>query len=104
MRANRALGSIVAVHGLNGDGRRTWTAKNSGVCWLEDVDFLPRYIKNARVLSWNYNASFSSVTGEKPSKNHIHHHAQTLVAHLSADRRVRDASFTCSSARVQNLM
>lgn len=79
----------MAVHGLGGGVRRTWTARQNKVCWLEDADFLPKYIKNARVLAWGYNASYSSLTGENPSQYRIHDHAHTLVANLAADRRVR---------------
>ncbi|KAH6613326.1 hypothetical protein F5144DRAFT_400836 [Chaetomium tenue] len=77
---------IVAVHGLNGSALGTWTTLDSGICWLNDPRFLPKYVKNARVLVWGYNASFSSLTGHVPSKDRIHHHAHTLVAHLAADR------------------
>ncbi|GAB1317903.1 DUF676 domain-containing protein [Madurella fahalii] len=78
---------IVAVHGLNGGARSTWTAK-AGVCWLDHPQFLPKYIKNARVLVWGYNADFTSLDGGRPSKDRIHHHAHTLVANLAADRRL----------------
>lgn len=84
------MDSIVAVHGLNGDAMQTWTAKKSKVCWLSHSDFLPKYAKNARVLVWGYNSSFGSLTGVEPSANRIHHHAQTLIAQLYADRRVRN--------------
>lgn len=80
--------SIVAVHGLNGSALGTWTTLESGICWLNDPQFLPKYVKNARVLVWGYNASFSSLTGHVPSKDRIHHHAHTLVANLAADRLV----------------
>jgi hypothetical protein len=43
----------------------------------------------ARVLTWGYNASFSSLSGQKPSKDRIHHHAQTLIQELYSDRMVR---------------
>ncbi|KAF2177491.1 hypothetical protein K469DRAFT_732439 [Zopfia rhizophila CBS 207.26] len=83
---------IVAVHGLNGDALKTWTAKN-GVCWLHHPDFLPKYIRNARVLAWGYNGSISALTGDKPSKDRIHHHAQTLL-----ERRVDEPIiFICHS-------
>jgi len=93
---------IVAVHGLNGDARKTWTAKKSGICWLNHPDFLPRFVKNARVLVWGYNASFSTLVGSEPSKDRVHHHAQTLVANLSANRRLcqmtnRPIIFLCHS-------
>ena len=46
---------IVLVHGLNGDPRNTWTAKN-GVFW--PTDLLPLTLKSvkARVLVYGYNA------------------------------------------------
>ena len=80
--------SIVAVHGLNGDAVKTCTARNGKTCWLNHPDFLPKYIKNARVLVWGYNANVSSITGPT-SSNRILQHAQTLVQELEADREVR---------------
>jgi len=84
--------SIVAVHGMNGGALKTWTTTETGICWLNDPRFLPRYVKNARVLVWGYNASFSSLTGDHPSPDRIHHHAHTLVANLAADRRASAVS------------
>ncbi|GAP91029.2 putative cytochrome P450 [Rosellinia necatrix] len=93
---------IVAVHGLNGDALRTWTSRKNGVCWLYHPDFLPRYVRNARVLVWGYNSSFGTLTGVEPSENRIHHHAQTLVAQLYADRKLENMTekpiiFLCHS-------
>ncbi|PHH91900.1 hypothetical protein CDD83_9843 [Cordyceps sp. RAO-2017] len=95
-------GSIVAVHGLNGDARGTWTAGRSGICLLSHPDFLPKYVKKARILSWGYYASFSSLLGQDPSKERIHHHAHTLVSQSSADRRLDEGTgrpivFLCHS-------
>lgn len=79
--------SIVAVHGITGDAVSTWTSEPGNTCWLSDPEYLPKYLKNARVLSWGYDAQISSVlrmgSGEK-----ILQHAQTLVAQLQADREV----------------
>ncbi|KAI0860439.1 Alpha/Beta hydrolase protein [Xylaria cubensis] len=93
---------IVAVHGLNGNALGTWTSRKNGICWLHDQRFLPKYIKNARVLVWGYNSSFASLTGAEPSGNRIHHHAQTLVAQLYADRKLENMTekpiiFLCHS-------
>lgn len=46
---------IVLVHGLNGDPRQTWTAKN-GVFW--PTELLPVTLKStkARILVYGYNA------------------------------------------------
>ncbi|KAH8911297.1 hypothetical protein BR93DRAFT_965102 [Coniochaeta sp. PMI_546] len=78
---------IVAVHGLNGGALSTWTTE-SGSCWLNDPQFLPKHVKNARILVWGFNADFTSLTGGRPTKDRIHHHAHTLVANLAADRRL----------------
>lgn len=78
---------IVAVHGLGEGALRTWTTA-SDICWLNNPEFLPKYLNSARVLVWGYNADLTSRNGGRPSKDRIHHLAQTLVANLGADRRV----------------
>jgi hypothetical protein len=80
--------SIVAVHGLNGDARGTWTSKSTETSWLSDPDFLPKYLPRARILSWGYNANISTWKGRSTSQDRILHHAHTLVAQLNADREV----------------
>lgn len=80
--------SIVAIHGLDGGALRTWTTPDTSVCWLSDPRFLPKYVKNARVLVWGYDASLALLTGDTTFGERIHHHAQTFVANLAADRRV----------------
>lgn len=47
---------IIAIHGLNGHYRDTWTAA-TGSNWLETEDFLPAQIPNARILSYGYNST-----------------------------------------------
>ncbi|KAH8802449.1 hypothetical protein F5884DRAFT_886944 [Xylogone sp. PMI_703] len=93
---------IVAVHGLHGDALKTWTSKSQKLCWLNHPDFLPRYIKNARVLSWGYNSNIASLMGRTTSSDRILQHAQTLIAQLEADRDLEDANdrpiiFLCHS-------
>jgi len=44
---------VVAVHGLGGGRRSTWTHKN-GKIWLQD--FLPARFSSARVMTFGYNA------------------------------------------------
>ncbi|KAN0086965.1 hypothetical protein V8E54_000653 [Elaphomyces granulatus] len=46
---------LVAVHGLNGDAKQTWTHGKTNALWLQD--FLPQDVKNIRVMSFGYNAS-----------------------------------------------
>lgn len=83
--------SIVAVHGLNGDPYKTWTTK-SGTCWLSNPDFLPKAVKNLRILTFGYNANATSFMGST-SSDRILQHAQTLVAQLEADRAVGSPNF-----------
>ncbi|TLS25043.1 hypothetical protein PpBr36_07291 [Pyricularia pennisetigena] len=48
---------IVAVHGLNGDARKTWTDPESGKFWLED--FLPERAKMARIMTFGYDSKLA---------------------------------------------
>ena len=48
---------IVAVHGLMGGYRETWTKDE--ICWLQDSRLLPSIIPDARILSFGYNASLA---------------------------------------------
>lgn len=90
--------SIVAVHGLNGDATSTWTSNKGGICWLDDKDLLPRFLPNARILTWGYNANVISTKARHTSADRILQHAQTLIAQLVADREVRSLglSLACS--------
>ena len=90
---------FVALHGLNGHYRKTWTAtpavgkpKN----WLED--FLPEQIPNARIMSYGYN---STVQLSK-SVADIDTFAEQLIHSLIAKRRSqnerkRQVIFICHS-------
>jgi putative serine esterase DUF676 len=81
---------IILVHGLNGNPQKTWTASN-GVFW--PTDLLPDSLKteHANVLVYGYNADvYSSRNDRSASNNFIHHHAQTLVATLTAYRKSED--------------
>ena len=77
--------SIVAVHGLNGHPFKTWTTHNTSKFWLGDADLLPFHLKQARILTFGYNAAVTSLLG-KTSSDRIMQHAQTLIAELVADR------------------
>ena len=77
------LPSIVAVHGLNGDPKNTWTSCQTGTFWLKD--FLPHDVPNARVMTFGYNAdaAFGNTTAE------IIDHAKSLLSSL-VDKREED--------------
>lgn len=79
--------SIVAVHGLNGDAFKSFTASNSKKFWLGNADMLPQDIPNCRVLTFSYPASVAAVFGRTSSAT-ILQHATTLVQELIADRQV----------------
>ncbi|MCJ1288691.1 hypothetical protein MMC34_000220 [Xylographa carneopallida] len=92
---------IIAIHGLNGDSLKTWTSKQSSTLWLSDPGMLPKVLKNARILTWGYNANVTALLGAT-SSDRILQHAQTLVAQLEADRAIEGASerpiiFVCHS-------
>ncbi|KAF8526905.1 hypothetical protein BU17DRAFT_82347 [Hysterangium stoloniferum] len=47
---------IVAIHSLDGHRELSWTAENEKM-WLKDPDMLPAQAKNARILTYGYNAA-----------------------------------------------
>ncbi|KAI0861805.1 hypothetical protein F4860DRAFT_159420 [Xylaria cubensis] len=74
---------IVAVHGLNGTARDTWTDKASGMLWLED--FLPDAIPQARIMTFGYDSLLlSCATGQ------IEDFARDLLNRLWALRNSRE--------------
>ncbi|KAM4060526.1 tetratricopeptide repeat domain-containing protein [Hirsutella rhossiliensis] len=78
---------IVLVHGLNGDPKKSWTAK-SGIFW--PTQLLPESLrdKHANVLVYGYNADVYSRSNDRSaSDNFIFQHAQTLVTNLSVYRK-----------------
>jgi len=93
--------SIVAIHGLNGHPFRSWTTDQTEKCWLKDNGLLPSNLKQARILTFGYNAAVTAFLG-KTSSDRILQHAQTLIAELVADRELEDAAqrpiiFVCHS-------
>jgi hypothetical protein len=76
----------VAVHGLNGDEKQTWTHRETNALWLQD--FLPQDVQNIRVMSFGYNASvpFGKTTAG------ITDHAKDLLTCLIDKREEEDVS------------
>ncbi|KAN0070689.1 hypothetical protein V8E54_011558 [Elaphomyces granulatus] len=75
---------LIAVHGLNGDAKRTWTHHKTNALWLQD--FLPQDVKGIRVMSFGYNASaaFGNTTAT------IADHAKDLLTCLVDKREEED--------------
>ncbi|KAF2649651.1 hypothetical protein K491DRAFT_610366 [Lophiostoma macrostomum CBS 122681] len=79
----KAVKSVVAVHGLGGHYRNTWTAEN-GKLWLRD--FLPLQLQTieieARILSYGYN----STTAFSKAVTDINDEAEMLLNRIWGER------------------
>jgi hypothetical protein len=69
--------SVVAVHGLNGNRERSWTAGN-GVLWLKDL--LPTQLPHARILTYGYDTRTHSL--DELSHQSLNRHGITLLSSL----------------------
>ena len=75
--------SIVAIHGLDGDRKESWTTEN-GTFWLRD--FLPGDLPNARILTYGYD---SATRGRMQLSNQtLYDHAEDLVNKLVIQRKI----------------
>ena len=77
------LSSIIAVHGLNGDSKKTWKHSKSNHFWL---DSLPLDVKGARIMNYGYNADV--VFGKSTAD--IGDHAKSLLGSLIDERETDD--------------
>ncbi|MCJ1260408.1 hypothetical protein MMC22_000269 [Lobaria immixta] len=93
---------IIAIHGLNGHALKTWTSEESQSSWLQDKEMLPKILRNARILTWGYDANVTALLGST-SSDRILQHAQTLVANLEADRSALIYSANRTSKYVAHL-
>jgi len=84
---NLSMYSIVAIHGLDGHCKNSWTAAN-GKLWLKD--FLPDRIPRARIMSYGYNAS--TTNRRQLSDQTIYDHAEALIVALASKRQETDVS------------
>ncbi|WJG37392.1 uncharacterized protein FOBCDRAFT_149100, partial [Fusarium oxysporum Fo47] len=79
--------SIVAVHGLDGHWKRSWTADN-GCFWLRDL--LPSIIPGARIYSFGHNSKTRGST--VPLAYDIPDHGKELVSALSIERQLENTT------------
>jgi len=73
---------IVFVHGLNGEGRRTWT--KNGTLW--PATLLPKDVPNSRILSFTYDANVTRFDASQVTQGRAENHAAELCAKLAALR------------------
>lgn len=76
--------SIVAVHGLNGTAKKTWTDPESGKFWLED--FLPEALPKSRIMTFGYDSGLAF----NRSKAGIENFARDLLNRLRMVRSSGD--------------
>ena len=74
---------VIAIHGLNGHPRDTWTygEAEGQVFWLQD--FLPKALPGARIFTYGYDSDlfWSSSIGD------INTYAKGLLDHLYLERQ-----------------
>lgn len=73
---------ICFVHGLTGNRESTWTAAGQSEPWPKTL--LPSEIRNARILTYGYDAYV--VSRSVASNNRLKDHARNLLNALTADR------------------
>ncbi|KAI1741243.1 hypothetical protein F4680DRAFT_416200 [Xylaria scruposa] len=85
---------LVFVHGLRGSRLKTWS--RNGVFWPRDL--LKHDMKNARVITWGYDASVANAF-TYASNESLFGHASTLLGDLARLRRdiTRPIIFVCHS-------
>jgi protein SERAC1 len=83
-----AVVDICFVHGLTGNRERTWTATGQDAPWPQLL--LPRRLRQARILTWGYDAYVvrSGVAGS----NRLIDHSTNLVNDLTTNRAEHNAS------------
>ncbi|KAF2271146.1 hypothetical protein CC78DRAFT_12869 [Lojkania enalia] len=92
---------IVCIHGLNGTPARTWHArdtKGNTICWLSARGFLPTRFRQARIITFKYNARAIHYK----SSSRLENIASSLLAQLEGQRSSHEESrrpliFLCHS-------
>jgi hypothetical protein len=75
--------SIIAIHGLNGHWKDSWTNASTRTFWLEDL--LPFQAADTRIFSYGYAADTHG--GSPVSKHTISQIAETFVSQLVKRRK-----------------
>ncbi|SCO50241.1 uncharacterized protein FFMR_10204 [Fusarium fujikuroi] len=76
---------IIAIHGLNGSAKKTWTDSTTGNCWLEDL--LPESIPRCRVMTFGYDSKLAF----SKSRSGVEAFAQDLLNRLRVVRSSPEA-------------
>jgi hypothetical protein len=86
------------VHGLSGDAIETWTHPKSNAFWLKD--FLPHKVKDARILTFGYDAAaaFGQSTAD------VIDHAKSLLSSLIDKRDEEDVGRSTSVETQQSCL
>ena len=96
---DEAVVDIVALHGINGHYRKTWTATpvvGKPKIWLED--FLPEQIPNARIMSYGYNSTVQLSKSVADIGTFAEQLLHSLIAkRRSQNERKRPVIFICHS-------
>ena len=79
--------SIIAIHGLDGHPKWSWTAEN-GTFWL--CDLLPNKIPHARILTYGYDANTRGQ--QQLARMSINNLAEDMVSSLAIFRRATGVS------------
>ena len=96
--------SIVAIHGENGDWKKSWTARETGFFWLADA--LPSVAPSARIVSCTHNGTQDNI-GEgllwdlidDRAANGRTHVPMVIVAHSLGGTLAKQLFITSSASR-----
>ncbi|KAI9890869.1 MAG: hypothetical protein M1814_003508 [Vezdaea aestivalis] len=84
--SQNAIIDIIAIHGLNGHYKDTWTTSDGKILWLQSL--LPIVVSNATIWTWGYDSQTHTHShGNHPTTQTLQNHAQELVYDINSERR-----------------